>query len=357
MTLKQQLENRMIDGLTPRQVRYLHPVPPAAASGRVAAVYRQVRQDFQIVPPLTLLSQQPELLAALWAIVRESQIVCERVPRARKEALSAAVSQSNACPYCVDAHLGMMAAADAGAAARAIFAGDSAAIADPQTRRLVDWGLATRDPDSAVLRSPPFTPEEAPEVLGTTLAFQFVNRMAGVFLGPSPMPVPMTAGWSRRLGIRMFGVMAQDMLRKSPRPGASLDGLPAAELPDELAWARPAPHIASAFASFCKVLEELAEKVPAAVREALTVRLEAWRGEPLPLHALSPSEPAAGVQQQHQAAARLALLTALAPERVDARLIEAFRREQPTDTELLATTAWAAYAAARRINRWLRPPA
>jgi hypothetical protein len=92
----------------------------------------------------------------------------------------------------------------------------------------VAWGLATREPDGAVLRAPPFCTDEAPEVLGTTFMFQFMNRIAGVFLGDSPLPLSVDAHWFRRLGIRVFGAMAQDMLRKSPAPGASLAGLPAA---------------------------------------------------------------------------------------------------------------------------------
>jgi exopolyphosphatase/pppGpp-phosphohydrolase len=51
-------------------------------------------------------------------------------------------------------------------------------------------------------------------------------------------------------------------------------------------------------------------------------------------------------------AARLALLTAFAPERVDDGTIADCRRAGADDAALVATSAWASFATARRIAAW-----
>lgn len=353
MILPAAIENRMIDDLTPRQVRHLHPVLPARAEGRVAELYRQIRRDFQLVPPLTMLSQEPDLLAGMWAIVRESQIVCDRVSRREKEALSAAVSIANDCPYCVDAHLGMLSAADGGREAAALFAGSADSIADPRLAALVQWGLAVNTPDSPVIRNPPFSPEEAPEVIGTALAFQFVNRMVGVFLGRSPLPFSVDAHWFRRIGVRMFGMMAGGIAGKRPRPGDSLALLPGASaqaLPDAFGWARPNPQVSAAYAGMAAVIAAAGECLPGAVRDCLTRFLADWNGEPMGLGRGWLDEATADLGEGQRGAARLVLLCALAPQRIDDRTVAAFRAGLPSDGELLRATAWSSWAAVERIG-------
>ena len=69
------VENWLIDAMTPTQIRYVTPIPPAKADGDVAKLYRQARRDFQALPPLAVLSPTPDLMAALWTISRESYFV------------------------------------------------------------------------------------------------------------------------------------------------------------------------------------------------------------------------------------------------------------------------------------------
>ena len=53
--------------------RHTRPLPPKAATGRVAEVYAQLSRDFGIDEPVTfvVLSSAPELLAPAWALMRE----------------------------------------------------------------------------------------------------------------------------------------------------------------------------------------------------------------------------------------------------------------------------------------------
>ena len=73
-------------------IRYLQPVPPAAATGLVAAVYSQAEREFGLLPPIPLHSPVPRLLAGAWCVLRES-LLAGQVPRPVKEALAAAISR------------------------------------------------------------------------------------------------------------------------------------------------------------------------------------------------------------------------------------------------------------------------
>jgi hypothetical protein len=54
-----------------------------------------------------------------------------------------------------------------------------------------------------------------------------------------------------------------------------------------------------------------------------------------------------------RAAGRLALLTALASSQVDRSVVQMFRASQPGDSTLVELTAWASFAAARRVGTWI----
>jgi hypothetical protein len=56
-------------------------------------------------------------------------------------------------------------------------------------------------------------------------------------------------------------------------------------------------------------------------------------------------------------AARLALLTGLAPYRVDAGEVARFRAAWPAPRSLVAVTAWGSFTATRTLARWLVPAA
>lgn len=356
MGLYARLEARLIEGLTPRQVRRLNPIPPRRATGPLARLYREIRRDFALVPPLTLLSQEPDLLAGVWAATRESQMVSGQVPRHDKEAICSAVSTTNRCAYCEDAHLGMLASLGGGKALPAIRDGEPAAIASPRLRALVAWGLAIKSPQDPAHRNPPFTAAEAPEIIGAALSFEFINRMAMVFLPDSPLPIQMKAPRLRRAGVRVFGLMARGMTAKRLVPGASLALLPPDTPPLDAPWAAAAPEVATAWGGLDAAMARAADGIPKAAKACLRARLQAWNGEAMPLGNAWVEPQLDGMNPAETASARLLLLTALAPYAVGETAIRDFRRQYPDDRALLATTAWAAYRAARRVGEWLWPP-
>ena len=318
-----------------------------AARGLVGEVYRQIRQDLGIVgEPWALHSPVPTLLAGTWIAYRES-LLAGRVARRDKEAVVAAVSRTNRCAYCLDSHTLILNVQGEGAVAEAIRTGHDEGIPNPTVRLRVEWAGATRSPDSDILQVPPFSEEDAPEIIGAAVFFHYLNRMVRTFVQGTPV-------FPARFGTRpgLVGAHGGECV-----PGQSLDLLPEAPLPDDCRWATAASRVASAFARFAAAVEAAgADALPGQARRCVQETVRAWRGEDRDKDLTWVEEAVRRLDDRPaRAAARLALVVALAPERVDDELIEVFRAEQPGDTPLLAAAAWGSLTAARRIGTWLSP--
>lgn len=307
-----------------RDIRHVKAVAPNRAGGLTAAVYELAEREFGVIaPPLALHSAAPGPLAASWLLLRESLLVDGHVDRVVKEAVATEVSRANSCSYCVDVHqattetLPPAAPAAPGARAAAWLAADPAA------------------------RGPaPFTAEQAPEILGVVLTFHYLNRMVGIFLDDSPVPGRAPAA----LRTPILRTVAR-VMRPVDGPltaGTCLDLLPAAPLPPELSWAAPHAAVSEALARARAAVDTAAHWVPAPVRDLLAAHLDSWDGTPPGisrgwLHPAVAALPAA----QHPAA-RLALLTAVAPHQVAPADITTFRTHHPDDSRLVELTSWAA---------------
>lgn len=282
------------------QIRHVGPVPPHRAHGLVAEVYQRIEREFgMLAPPMSLHSPAPEVLAAAWTMLRESLLANGFASRAEKEAVAAAVSASNACPYCVDVH---------------------------------GTTLAGLDPSATASLPVPIPPDKAPELIAVAITFHYLNRMVNVFLPESPFPsrVPGNAlAVVKRLAARLMAHLA----RPGHRPGESLDLLPPAQVPPDLAWATGSPAIADAFARAYATIDAVA--VPAPIRELIQSELVA--------RTCAPAEPIA----------RLAWLIAFESYKVTDALIADFRAQYPDDRALIEFASWASLTAARAAGATL----
>jgi AhpD family alkylhydroperoxidase len=335
-------------------IKYVKPVPYGAATGLTAEVYQQMQADFLPVPPLTLHAPVPHILAGVWSVLRET-LRTGQVDRALKEAVAAAVSKTNECPYCVDVHTSMLHATADHHAAEAIRRGHYDRIHDEQLNALVQWILANRTPNANGAFPPPFAPRDAPEIIGTAVAFHYINRMVNVFLGETLLPVPSAL---KGLTGRLFGATAaKRFVSRAPQQGDSLRFVPQAKLPDDLAWAAANPTVAGAFAGFAAVVEAAGNAVlPEPVRALVSASVQAWHGEVMGMSRRWVEDAIVEVEEEHRAAARLALLTALASYQVDPSVVEGFQAHYPEDAHVIAATAWASFTAARRVGTWLQGP-
>lgn len=313
--------------------KHIRVVKRRHATGLVADVYRQVENDFgMLAPPTAMHSASPPVLAASWMILRETLVAQGFADRASKEAVATGVSEANSCPYCADVH-GMTLAALPGA----------------EPDGLTSWA---RSSATAPASAPPGSPAQAPELLGTAVAFHYYNRVVNVFLRESPFPSHVPENAKPKAREVLGGVLRPSTV--GPHPGDSLDLLPAAPLPDDLWWAAPNPVVASAFARAYTAVEAAGVRsVPAGVRSLVQGRLSVWDGTPPGLSRSWVDAPVATLPATEQAAGRLALTIALASYQVDDEMVAEFRRTAPDDVTLLELAAWTSMAAARRISTWL----
>ncbi len=259
-----------------KTIKYVKPVQYRSATGLTADIYRQMQADFLPVPLLTLHSPVPEVMAGVWSILRET-LLAGQVDRALKEAVAATVSKTNACPFCVDAHTAMLHATSNHYAASAILRGDYDSIHHEQLHALVQWILANRTANVSGVLQPPFSHDDAPEIIGSAIAFHYINRMVNVFLGDTLLPLPSAL---KGLSGRLLGATAGKQMVRHLQHGHSLQFVPQANLPDDLSWAAANPAVAGAFAGLAAVVEEAGRRVlPEQVRVLVSERVQAWNGE------------------------------------------------------------------------------
>jgi alkylhydroperoxidase family enzyme len=315
------------------QIRHVDRVRPGRGGATVVGVHRQVEADFGLLaPPIALHTAAPPALAASWAMLREALVADGRVPRAVKEAVASGVSERNRCPYCVEVHSATLDALTGPVPG-------SVSVVDP----VVDWARTGRG------ASAPFDCLRAPEHIGTSVVFHYLNRMVAVFLGDSPLP-PAVPDSARATARRVLGRMMRPNAVASHRPGRSLEFLPPADLAPDLAWATPNPVLADAFSRAYGAIERLAEHtVPDEVRAAVGASVAGWDGGPVGLSRAWAYDETEGVSADNRPAAVLALLTAKAAYQVDDAIVADVRRGG-TDTELIALTSWAALTAARALG-------
>lgn len=120
-------------------------------------------------PTFTALSPTPELLAATWALFRESSLAGQ-APRLAKEVVAAAVSRTNRCQFCIDAHGMFIHALGEHSLAETIAHGQTPD--DPHLADLLDWAVASRTPRREKRPGPA---GHVAEYLGTLLAFHFIK--------------------------------------------------------------------------------------------------------------------------------------------------------------------------------------
>ena len=352
------IERKLFVEKAPQVIHYIRAVPYGQRSGLVAEVYDQMMRDFQLVPPITLHSLVPGLLAGVWTAVRES-VVAGPASRVEREAAIAAVSRINTCSFCVDVHSIALRGAGEHDVASVVARGADDKIADPQLRSLVQWAAATRTPNAEILRNPPFTGADAAQIIGSVLMFHYINRPVNVFLDESPLSLlpPVMRSFKGLAGRIAGSVIGSRTLDNTPAPGASLSFLPEAPLPEQFQCATSNPYVAGAWARFAAVVEEAGrQSLHEQVRQLVLSHVSAWNGEEMPLSRSWVEDAIVSVSEEHKPAARVALLTALASHQVDQGTVEAFQRQQTEETDLVKVVAWASLAAVRRISQWLQAP-
>lgn len=340
-----------------RAIQHIRPVSRKRASGLVALVYDQLEQEFQLAPPLTVHSAAPRLLAAVWSATRETLVVGDG--RITKEAVAAAVSAANACPFCIDVHSVMLEAGSQRDVAVAIATQQLEDVKDPQTRALVRWSLATTRPLDSRTLMPPLPAGAATAYAGTAIVFHYINRVVNVFMREgSPLALPVGLGWLRA-GVSAIAArtVGRAILEKAAAPGASLGLLAGFDKVSGIAWIDEHPTIGPALSRLFGVAREGGvDLMSDSTLSEVEASLLKWSGEDPPIGRGWLTEALATVRPDDAPAARLALLSARCAYQVGDDDVAAFRARHASDDALVRIVAFGAAAAARRVATWLSAP-
>ncbi|WP_051393043.1 carboxymuconolactone decarboxylase family protein [Glycomyces arizonensis] len=329
-------------------IRHVTPVDPDAAEGLVADVYRQAKAELGLTvgPPFTMLSPAPELLAPMWALLRESLLVGGPAERTAKEVVATTIAVKNACRFCVDAHTVMLHAAGEHDLAEAVREGRTPyAHAD-----LAEWA-AVPSLDG------PFRASAAPRFIGTALVFEFITRLLKV-LAHNVSPHPVTA---TKLGRAVASRQVRTAVAADLEPGLSLPLLEPREpwLQERWstldlavpAWAGESP-VGRAYAQLRAVAgcgrELLDERAAQSVERAVTESVDQWGLEPVP-------RPVAidGIEDLPDGAAlgaRLAASAALDPGSIDDDAVATWRAGVLSDHRTVSVLGFAVMHAVDRMQ-------
>jgi alkylhydroperoxidase family enzyme len=308
-------------------VRHITAASVRRSTGLNRRVFAQMqRENAGVHGPFLVHASQPTLLAAVWALFRETQLA-GGVPRAHQETIALLVAEENRCPWCIEAH-------------------ELALQTQPRVPEVVAWYSAHPDPLEATPH-PAFTPETFVAHRAAVLLWQYINRITNVLLVDSAWQ--RFGSWRAPLTRVMGRVFGAFFLHRRYEPGRALVFVSDAPLPKHLAWARPHRPIAAALAYFHQQIQQIGTAhIPPTVQGFVLEFVRAHRGQIMGLSRRWADDAVELLESDQRPLAKLLVLTALASYQIDDVVVQSVRASLPTDADLLAVLAWGSYAVYNR---------
>jgi AhpD family alkylhydroperoxidase len=302
-------------------VRYIDVVVPTGSISKRVLAQMQL-ENAGVHGPFLIHGVQPQLLAALWALFRETQLA-SGVARVDQESIALLVAQENRCPWCIEAH-------------------QLALHRQPASVAMAAWYLASPDPlqhsQITGLNNQAMVAHRAAVVL-----WQYINRMTNVLLvesawqnlGPWRKPMTQVMG-------QVFGLL---FLQRRYTPGRALEFIADAPLPAHLAWASEHQYIAKALAYFHQQVNQAIKGIiPDQVQSFVLHYLQKHRGQPVSLSRRWSNDAVQLLEPEQRTLAQVLLLIALASYQIDDDLMLQLRRTVASDADIVAVLAWGSYA-------------
>jgi len=230
------------------QIKHIKYIKKKQAKGKLKEIYKHIELNFgALAEPFTIHSINTELIAAVWAMLYETTLIENKIRRSIKEAIAASISEINKCNYCVDAHSMMLFGIE-----KSLQNNISTLLegkTEPKTKedKIIFWALQNLNFDSEIITKPPFSKEEAPEIIGTAVMFHYINRMVSIFAGDSPLPTTKFKALMINIATKfIFG----KAINKKKIKGESLQFIDKYTDSENLEWSRPVDEIKKAFQYF-----------------------------------------------------------------------------------------------------------
>jgi len=292
-------------------VRHITPIAPESATGLLAEVYAQVNREFSSSgPAVQMLTPADQIAAAAWALLRESQLAAGEIPLVNKVMVALGVAQANRFGYDEAAFLAMLRIAGMPDTATVIESGGTPA--DPALARPLLWARSTDGP------SPVDLPDHRAELIGTALFSHFIHRVAAAML-----PAGLHPGTLREADDPPFEGAPVFREPRAVEPGESIRLLtknPRRELPD---WA-PSGPIGTAYAALAASAAQGRHLLGDAAGQVASEVIARHRGRRV--REGTPWESTLSkLAEVERPGAELAILTALAPERISDALVATWR--------------------------------
>ncbi len=332
-------------------IKYIKYVSAKQASPQIEAIYLQIKQDFGLLAePFTLHSAIPDLLAAVWIATREICLINQQVSRTYIEAISTAISYSNSCKYCVDAHSIMLLSLNDKSVNKAIKTANFELIEDSKLKKISKWSLNNSNTDNEIFFNPPFSKKEAPEIIGTAFIFNYINRVVEIFLKKSPVS-------EKKIGksflMKIASLMFSRAVKKEKKAGDSFRFFSKIVKNDsDFEWANGDQRILKSLSFFKKIcFDEVDKYISKKTKETI---LYIANNENKDIAGISSNwtnkfNENFDVKDLHLA--KLMLLTIYTPYQITEKYINYLKNKNISDEALLATTSFASLSIAISIAK------
>ena len=329
-----------------------------ATNINIKNINMQIDRDFGLAGPLTLSTPSLRVHAVRWAVARESFIVETNVKRVNKEIVAACVAQLNKCPYSEDAHSTSIMSCDDAKTGDAIINRTWKELDNKKTKQLINWSLQTRNPHASIIKNPPFSIDEAPEIIGTALAFHSTNRLVNIFLEESPLPSFLTGKLLKKIALKIASkTLFKSMVSNNAMAGDGLQFIQDHPIHKSIEWSKAIPAFSKVLAAEEILLKDIEEDtIPEKLRDLFKNEVTQWEGEEMPLGRGWLNEILINLDENELRVGRLLFLAAFAPYTITKNDINAFRKVKPTDKELIETCFWAIQTVTNKIGEWLIKP-
>ncbi|CAD7705023.1 unnamed protein product [Ostreobium quekettii] len=321
--------------------------------------------------PQTVQNFFPPAMAGFWSLLRECQIADGKFNRAEKEQIATVISFSNECKFCCASHSNFAAAAGAdGEGLRAaVAANDPSLFKEERMKKVGQWVKDCQKKASPALKeAPPFSLDEAPEVIGTAFTFNYINRVVDKFLTEGlvlpllPWPVRFLLHALPFLQKPFLGMFAGMVGKHIKEVGPVKQGEAVcivgtdAKPPPGFEWSEKSVSIAKAFTYWCRAMDDLAkEYIPPEVTDFVGKYIdENYKGEdpPISRNWVFQAAEESGLSEAYQSATRFMLLMSFARFQIDGAIKADLKKHFPDFQTQRAMGMWAAHKTATAISKW-----
>ena len=204
------------------KINYLQYIKVKQARGELKSIYKHIKSNFGLIAePFVLHSIDTNLTAGIWSLLYEIVLVETNVKRNIKEAIAVTVSETNKCKYCVDAHSIMLFNEKDNILSKIQKLKTDNLNPTNLNEELIFWAFNSNKFND-ITEKIPFTNNQAPEIIGTIILFNYINRMVEVFAGQSPIPTKLFKKLFQKIAKKFYFSKA---ILKNKKKGDSLQFL------------------------------------------------------------------------------------------------------------------------------------